>query len=85
MTSACTALLHDVSSSLTVGAEVYGGISNGAGSDRSQLQAPLGVQCALRRGLSVNRGVLGGTFGATPRIGGQLGVAMEFPDVVDPF
>jgi hypothetical protein len=78
-------LLHDLSSSLTVGAEVYGGISDGAGSDRSQLQALLGLQCALRRGLSVNMGVLGGTFGATPRIGGQIGVSLDFPDAVGPF
>jgi hypothetical protein len=53
-------LLHDLNSRLTVGAEVSGGISDGAGSDRSQLQALLGVQCALRRGLNVNMGVLGG-------------------------
>jgi hypothetical protein len=73
-------LLHDLSSRFTVGAEVYGGISDGAGPDRSQLQALLGIQCALRRGLNVSMGVLGGRYGATPRMGGQIGVAMDFPN-----
>ena len=76
-------LLHDVSSRLTLGAELNGGISDGAGADRAELQALLGAQYALRTGLSVSLGILGGKFGATPRIGGQLGVAMDFPDAVD--
>jgi len=77
-------LLHDVSSRLTLGAEVYGGISDGAGSDRSQLQMLLGGQYAIRNGLSVSLGVLGGRFGATPRIGGQIGVSLDFPDATQP-
>lgn len=77
-------LLHDVSSRLTLGAEVYGGISDGAGSDRSQLQVLLGGQYAIRNGVSVSFGALGGRFGATPRVGGQIGVAMDFPDAMQP-
>jgi hypothetical protein len=77
-------LLHDLSSKWTLGAEVYGGISDGAGSDRSQLQALLGAQYAVRSGLSVSLGVLGGRYGATPRVGGQVGVSLDFPAVVVP-
>jgi outer membrane putative beta-barrel porin/alpha-amylase len=77
-------VLHDVSSRLTLGAEIYGGISDGAGSDRSQLQVLLGGQYAIRNGLSVSLGVLGGRFGATPRIGGQVGVSVDFPDATQP-
>jgi len=72
-------LLHDVSARLTLGAEIYGGISDGAGSDRSQLQVLFGGQYAIRNGLSISLGVLGGRFGATPRVGGQIGVSMDFP------
>jgi hypothetical protein len=75
-------LLHDVSSSLTLGVEVYGGISDGAGSDRSQLQGLLGAQYAIRNGMSVSAGVLGGRYGATPRIGGQVGISLDFPDAI---
>jgi hypothetical protein len=75
-------LLHDVSSSLTMGIEVYGGISDGAGSDRSQLQGLLGAQYAIRNGLSMSAGILRGHYGATPRIGGQIGIALDFPDAV---
>jgi hypothetical protein len=75
-------LLHDLNSRLTLGAEVYGGISDGAGSDRSQLQALLGGQFAIRDGCSLSFGVLGGRYGATPRIGGQIGVSLDFPNAL---
>lgn len=75
-------LLHDVSSSLTMGVEVYGGISDGAGPDRSQLQWLLGAQYAIRNGMSLSIGVLGGRYGATPRIGGQIGISLDFPDAI---
>jgi len=77
-------LLHDVSSRLTLGAEIYGGISDGAGSDRSQLQVLMGGQYAIRNGLSLSLGILGGKFGATPRLGGQIGISLDFPDAIQP-
>jgi len=72
-------LLHDVSSRLTLGGELYGGISDGAGQDKSQLQALLGAQYAIRDGWTLCLGVLGGKYGATPQIGGQIGIAIDFP------
>ena len=72
-------VLHDVSSRLTLGAEIYGGISDGAGTDRSQLQVLLGGQYAIRDGVSLSLAVLGGRFGATPRMGGQIGVSLDIP------
>jgi hypothetical protein len=75
-------LTHDLNTRLTLGAEVYGGISDGAGSDRSQLQGLLGAQFAIKQGCSVSFAVLGGKYGATPSVGGQLGVALDFPDVL---
>jgi hypothetical protein len=75
-------LLHDATSRFTWGGEVYGGISDGAGSDKTQLQLMLGAQYAIRDGLSLCVGVLGGKYGATPQIGGQIGVSIDFPDVL---
>jgi Putative MetA-pathway of phenol degradation len=74
-------LVHDVTSRFSVGAELYGGVSDGAGNDKTQLQALFGAQFAIRDGLSVSLGILGGTYGATPRIGGQLGIAMDLPQI----
>jgi hypothetical protein len=75
-------LLHDVSPRLTVGGELYGGVSDGAGPNRTQLQAMLGAQYEIRDGLMISLGVLGGKYGATPQIGGQLGVAVDLPTLL---
>lgn len=72
-------LLHDVTPRLTLGTEIYGGISDGAGQDKTQLQAMLGAQYAIRDGLTLCLGLLGGKYGATPQIGGQIGIALDFP------
>jgi len=74
-------LLHDLTSRLTVGAELYGGVSDGAGHDKTQLQAMLGGEFAIRDGLSFSFGVLGGKYGATPSLGGQVGVAVDIPTI----
>jgi hypothetical protein len=74
-------LLHDLTPRLTVGGEIYGGISDGAGQDKTQLQALLGTQYTIRDGLTLCLGILGGKYGATPRFGGQIGFAIDFPDV----
>jgi hypothetical protein len=63
----------------TVGAEIYGGVSDGAGQDKTQLQAMVGIQYEIRDWLSLCLGILGGKYGATPQIGGQLGVAIDLP------
>jgi hypothetical protein len=47
--------------------------------DKTQLQAMLGGEFAIRDGLSLSFGVLGGKYGATPSLGGQIGVAVDIP------
>ena len=74
-------LLHDVTPRLSLGGELYGGVSDGAGQDKTQLQALLGAQYTIRDGLTLCLGVLGGKYGATPQIGGQIGISIDFPDV----
>jgi hypothetical protein len=52
-------LLHDISSRLTLGGEVYGGIADNSGLGRSQLQALVGGAYTIRNGLAFAFGVWG--------------------------
>jgi hypothetical protein len=72
-------LLRDFSPRLTLGIEAYGGIADTTGLGRSQLQGLVGGMYAVKHGLSVTLGVLGGKYEASPRIGGQVGFAIDFP------
>jgi hypothetical protein len=75
-------LLHDFTPRLTLGAEVYGGFASNGTLGRSQLQGLVGGSYALRNGLALSFGILGGEYIASPRIGGQIGFAVDFPDVL---
>jgi Putative MetA-pathway of phenol degradation len=75
-------LLHDFTPRLTLGGEVYGGFASNGTLGRSQLQGLAGGTYALRNGLAVSLGLLGGKYIASPRIGVQIGFAVDFPDVL---
>ncbi|MGH9645703.1 MAG: hypothetical protein ACRD4E_02700, partial [Bryobacteraceae bacterium] len=75
-------VLHDFTDRLTLGGEIYGGYTNNGDLARSQFQALAGGQYAIRTGLSFSFGVLGGKYIASPRIGGQVGFAVDFPDII---
>jgi hypothetical protein len=72
-------VLHDYSDKFTLGAEVYGGISGNNGLDRTQLQTMVGAQYAINDHLSLFLGVIAGTFTGSPRVGGQVGFAIDAP------
>ena len=74
-------VLKDFTPRLTLGIEAYGGLSSNDVLGRSQLQFLVGGQYAIRNGLAVTFGVLGGKYVASPRIGSQVGFSMDFPDV----
>ena len=50
---------------------------------KSQFQTMVGGQYAVRKGLSFCFGILGGRYVASPRLGGQIGFAVDFPDVFE--
>lgn len=77
-------VLRDFTRRLTLGGELYGGYTTNAGLGRTQLQAMLGGIYSLRDGLALSFGLLGGRYVASPRIGAQIGFAVDFPDVVRP-
>ena len=74
-------VLYDVSSRLTLGGEVYGGIADTVGLDRTQLQTMLGAQYTVHERLSMYAGVIAGTYTASPRLGGVIGFAIDFPNL----
>jgi Putative MetA-pathway of phenol degradation len=74
-------LLHDFTARLTLGCEAYGGIADTTGLDRSQLQALVGGMYEIKSDFSLTFAVLGGKYEASPRIGGQVGFAVDFPAV----
>jgi hypothetical protein len=72
-------LLHDFSSRLTLGAEAYGGLADTGGLGRDQLQGMAGGSYLLHNSMSFTFAVLGGKYEASPRVGGQMGFAMDLP------
>jgi hypothetical protein len=76
-------LLHDFNPRLTLGGEVYGGVADTIGLGRSQLQGLVGGDYEIRHGLSLTFGLLGGKYEASPRIGGQIGVTIDVPAVLE--
>jgi len=74
-------LTHDFTPRLTLGGEAYGGLADTSGLGRDQLQGLVGGQYTIRNGFAFAFGLLGGKYEASPRIGGQVGFAVDFPDV----
>ena len=75
-------VLHDINSHLTVGGEVYAGVADTDGLGRTQLQGMGGGSIAIHRGLALTFGLIVGKYEASPRIGGQIGLSIDFPDLV---
>ena len=76
-------VLHDFSSRFTIGTEIFGAMADTNGLNRTQLQAMLGAQYAIRDGLAVYCGLIAGAYSASPRMGGQIGITMDFPHLFD--
>jgi hypothetical protein len=72
---------HDFTEKLMLGVEIYGAYSRNGDLGRSQLQGMIGGAYEIRKGLSVTFGILGGKYVASPRIGGQIGFSVDFPQV----
>ena len=74
-------LVHDFSPRLTLGGEIYGGVADTDGLGKDQLQVLGGGSYTIHNGFSFAFALLGGKYEASPRIGGQVGFAVDFPDV----
>jgi hypothetical protein len=71
--------LHNFTSRLTLGTEIYGGYDENGTLGKSQLQVLVGLQYLVRKGLTLTFAALGGRFEASPRVGFQAGFAVDFP------
>lgn len=69
-------LVRSFTKKLALGAEVAGAASGDL--SRKQLQFQFGGNYALRDGFTLDFGVIGGLFPASPRVGAQLGVSIDF-------
>ena len=69
---------HDFTPRLDLGIEVYGALSRNFDLARGQLQTQLGGNYKLRQNLSVDFGLIGGFYQASPRIGPILGFSVDF-------
>jgi hypothetical protein len=74
-------LLHDFTSRLTLGDELYGGVADNDLLGRGQLQGLVGGECSLGRGFAFTFGVLAGKYSASPRIGLQIGLVLDVPGI----
>jgi len=72
-------VIRKMSPRLELGAELYGGLTGNLDLVKSQLQALVGGKYELRKGLSLDFGILGGKYIASPRAGAQLGFSVDFP------
>ena len=71
-------LVRQFTQKLALGAEVAGAASGDPQLKDKQLQFQLGGHYQLRKDFILNFGVIGGRFPASPRVGAQLGVAIDF-------
>lgn len=75
-------LVRDFTAKLSLGAEVYGGHADTSGLGREQLQGLGGGSYALTQRLAVTFALLGGRYEASPRLGGQVGFALDVPGLL---
>jgi hypothetical protein len=75
---------HDFSVRLTLGGELYGGIVSHEHLGADQLQGMVGGRYTILNGLTLTFGFLAGKYSASPRIGGQIGFTVDFPDILNP-
>ncbi len=66
---------------MSLGGEVYAGVADTDGLGRTQLQGNDRRLLNLRNGLALTFGLIVGKYEASPRIGGQVGVSLDFPDL----
>ena len=63
---------------LDLGAEVTGALTSNFDLSKGQLQTQVGGNYLLREGLTLDFGVIAGRYAASPRLGAQLGVSVDF-------
>ncbi len=63
---------------LDLGAEITGALTSNFQLSKGQLQALVGGNYSLRDNLTFDFGIVGGRFVASPRVGLQVGISLDF-------
>lgn len=63
---------------LVLGAEITGALARNADLGKGQLQTQLGGNYTLRDGLTLDFGIIGGRYAASPRLGLHIGISADF-------
>ena len=61
-----------------LGGEVAGALTDQFGLGKAQLQTQIGAKYALRKWLGLDFAITGGRFEGSPRVGGALGISVDF-------
>jgi len=73
-----SSLVRDFTTRLDLGLEIFGAVSRNFDLGRGQLQTELGGNYKLRENLTLDFGLVGGFYQASPRIGPVIGFSVDF-------
>lgn len=73
-----TSLVREFTPKLQLGAELNGAFTRNFDLGKGQLQGQLGGNYALRENLTLDFGLIAGRYSASPRLGAQLGISLDF-------
>ncbi|HEX8131491.1 MAG TPA: transporter [Pyrinomonadaceae bacterium] len=73
-----TSVVREFTPKLQLGAELTGARARNAGLGKGQFQGQFGGNYALRDNLSLDFGLVAGRYSASPRLGAQLGLSLDF-------
>ncbi len=73
-----TSVVRKFTPRLDLGAEVTGALARNAALGKGQLQAQVGGNYALRDKLTLDFGLIAGRYSASPRLGAQVGLSVDF-------
>jgi hypothetical protein len=61
-----------------IGGEIAGGLTQQFNLGKGQLQVQAGAKFTLRKSIAVDFAATGGKFEGSPRLGGALGISIDF-------
>ena len=71
-------LVKQITTRLDLGAEVTGAVTTSLKLSNGQLQTLIGGNYALTKKMTLDFGIIGGKYAASPRVGVQLGLSVDF-------
>jgi hypothetical protein len=71
-------LVRQITPKLDLGAELTGAVTSSVKLSRGQLQTQIGGNYQFRKNASFDFGIIGGKFAASPRVGVQVGISIDW-------